>query len=143
MHHRSASVSLHPVTMPVPPGACRWAARQDLLLRAHRLSLIHGSAPFLGLQRSRAVPVPYHARPLLMALDASPVRLLIGDDVGIGKTIEAGLIVSELVARGAVQRILVVLPPALRELLFTRTPLSPSSIAAQRVRWTTAAFATS
>ena len=67
------------------------------------------------LPRSRAVPEPYQLVPLLMALEASPVRLLIGDDVGIGKTIEAGLIVSELVARGAVQRILVVLPPALRE----------------------------
>jgi superfamily II DNA or RNA helicase len=91
------------------------AARQDLLLRAHRLSLIHGSAPFLGLQRSRAVPEPYQLVPLLMALDVSPVRLLIGDDVGIGKTIEAGLIVSELLARGSAERVLVVVPASLRE----------------------------
>jgi len=90
-------------------------AGQDLLLRAHRLSMIHGSAPFLGLQRSRAVPEPYQLVPLLMALGASPVRLLIGDDVGIGKTIEAGLIASELVARGSAQRILVVVPASLRE----------------------------
>ncbi len=90
-------------------------ARQDLLLRAHRLSLIHGSAPFLGLQRSRAIPEPYQLVPLLMALDMSPVRLLIGDDVGIGKTIEAGLIVSELVARGSAERVLVVVPASLRE----------------------------
>ncbi len=91
------------------------AARQDLLLRAYRLSLIHGSAPFLGLQRSRAVPEPYQLVPLLMALDMSPVRLLIGDDVGIGKTIEAGLIVSELLSRGSAERMLVVVPASLRE----------------------------
>ncbi len=90
-------------------------ARQDLLLRAHRLSLIHGSAPFLGLQRSRAIPEPYQLVPLLMALDMSPVRLLIGDDVGIGKTIEAGLILSELIARGTAERVLVVVPASLRE----------------------------
>ena len=90
-------------------------ARQDLLLRATRLSLMHGSAPFLGLQRSRAIPEPYQLVPLLMTLDMSPVRLLLGDDVGIGKTIEAGLIVSELMARGSAERVLVVVPASLRE----------------------------
>ncbi|GIW72668.1 MAG: hypothetical protein KatS3mg102_2210 [Planctomycetota bacterium] len=100
---------------PPDPGRLDEAARQDLLLRAHRLSLIHGSAPFLGLQRSRAVPEPYQLVPLLMALDMSPVRLLIGDDVGIGKTIEAGLIVSELLARGSAARVLVAVPASLRE----------------------------
>jgi len=100
-----------------PPDPTRLddAARQDLLLRAHRLSLIHGSAPFLGLQRSRAVPEPYQLVPLLMALDMSPIRMLIGDDVGIGKTIEAGLIVSELVARGSAGRVLIVVPASLRD----------------------------
>lgn len=90
-------------------------ARQDLLLRAHRLSLIQGSAPFLGLQPSRAIPEPYQLVPLLMSLDMAPVRLLIGDDVGIGKTIESGLIVSELLARGSARRVLVVVPASLRE----------------------------
>ena len=90
-------------------------ATQDLLLRAYRLSLIHGSAPFMGLQRSRAIPEPYQLVPLLMALNMSPVRLLIGDDVGVGKTIEAGLIVSELFSRGWAERMLVVVPAPLRE----------------------------
>ncbi len=90
-------------------------ATQDLYLRAYRLGLIHGSAPFLGLQRSRAIPEPYQLVPLLMSLDMARVRLLIGDDVGIGKSIEAGLIVSELLARGAAERLLVVVPASLRE----------------------------
>ena len=60
-------------------------AKQDLLLRAYRLSLIHGSAPFLGLQRSRAIPEPFQFVPLLMSLEMPAVRLLIGDDVGLEK----------------------------------------------------------
>jgi hypothetical protein len=59
--------------------------------------LIHGSAPWLGLQRSLAILEPYQLVSLLMALNMLPVLLLIGDDVGIGKTIESGLIVSALV----------------------------------------------
>jgi hypothetical protein len=59
-------------------------AKQDLLLRAFRLSLIHGSAPFLGLQRSRAIPEFFQLVPLLMAMEMPAVRLLIGDDVGVG-----------------------------------------------------------
>jgi superfamily II DNA or RNA helicase len=90
-------------------------AQQDLLLRAYRLSLIHGSAPFLGLQRSRAIPEPYQLVPLLMALNMPAARLLIGDDVGVGKSVEAGLIASELIARGSAERLLVVVPAALRE----------------------------
>jgi ERCC4-related helicase len=89
--------------------------RQDLLLRAYRLSMIHGSAPFLGLQRSRAIPEPYQLVPLLMALEMSTVRMLLGDDVGVGKSIQAGLIMSELMARGAAERLLIAVPAALRE----------------------------
>jgi len=62
----------------------------------YRLSLIHGSAPFRGPQRTLASPESSQRVPLLMALNILPVRLLIGDDVGIGKTIESGLILSGL-----------------------------------------------
>lgn len=106
-----SSGSLPPpdVTKPSDP------AEQDLLLRAMRLSLIHGSAPMLGLQRSRAIPEPYQLVPLLMAMALPKVRLLIADDVGVGKTIESGLILGELVARGLVNRALIVVPASLRE----------------------------
>lgn len=90
-------------------------AAQDLYLRALRLRMIHAGAPFLGLQRSRATPQPYQLVPLLMALQLDRVRLLIGDDVGVGKTIEAGLILAELLARGQASRVLVVVPAALRD----------------------------
>lgn len=105
-----------PGELPPPDPSCPGdPAEQDLLLRAYRLSLIHGSAPFLGLQRSRMIPEPYQLVPLLMTLGRDRVRLLIGDDVGIGKTIEAGLILTELIARGLVTRALIVVPASLRE----------------------------
>ena len=89
---------------------------QDLLLRAHRLSMIHGTAPLLSLQRSRVIPKNYQLVPVVMALEMQKrVRMLIADDVGLGKTIEAGLIITELMARQLASRILVVVPAALRE----------------------------
>ena len=60
-------------------------------------------------------PRPYQLVPLLMALKLDPVRLLIADDVGIGKTIEAGLIARELLDRGEVNRVAVLCPPHLAE----------------------------
>jgi len=53
--------------------------------------------------------------PLLLALKQDPVRLLIADDVGIGKTVEACLILKELIDRGEVQSFAVLSPPHLAE----------------------------
>src|SRR5439155_12799138 len=53
--------------------------------------------------------------PIVMALEMPRVRMLIADDVGLGKTIEAGLIVTELLARQRVSRVLVICPANLRE----------------------------
>jgi hypothetical protein len=88
---------------------------QDLLLRAYRLSLLHGTAPLISLQRSRVIPKDYQLVPVVMALEVPRVRMLIADDVGLGKTIEAGLIVTELLARQMATRLLVIVPANLRE----------------------------
>lgn len=56
---------------------------------------------------------PYQFRPLLKFLKAPRGRLLIADEVGLGKTIEAGLILIELAARGLLDRVLIVCPSAL------------------------------
>jgi SNF2 family DNA or RNA helicase len=88
---------------------------QDLLLRAYRLSLLHGTAPMLSLQRSRVIPKDYQLVPVVMALEMPRVRMLIADDVGLGKTIEAGLIITELLARQMATRLLVIVPANLRE----------------------------
>ena len=102
--------------MPLPsPMAVGDERQQALLLDGQRFSLLHGTAPIMGLQRSRAIPTDYQLVPLLMALGAEQVRLLIADDVGTGKTIEAGLVLSELLARGKARRVLIVVPANLRE----------------------------
>lgn len=90
-------------------------ALQQLLLRAYRFELLHGSAPFLSLQRSAIVPYNYQLVPLVMALEKARTRMLIADDVGLGKTIEAGLIISELMQRGRIRRVLYLTPANLKE----------------------------
>lgn len=70
---------------------------------------------FRSLGRLGFEPRPYQLVPLLMALRQSPARLLIADDVGIGKTVEAALIARELLDRGEIDRLAVLCPPHLAE----------------------------
>ena len=87
-----------------------------LLLRdALRLKLRAGGGPFRSFGNIAVEPRAYQLVPLLMALRLSTVRLLIADDVGIGKTIEAGLIARELLDRGEIARFAVLCPPHLVE----------------------------
>ena len=80
-------------------------------------------------------PRPYQLVPLLLALRQETVRLLIADDVGIGKTIEAGLIAAELLAQGSAERLAVLCPPSLAEQwqdeLRTKFGLEPGTRAAR------------
>lgn len=85
------------------------------LFDAARLSLRSGAAPFRSLGRISVVPRPYQFVPLIMSLRLDPVRLMIADDVGVGKTIEAGLVLRELIDRGVVGRFAVLCPPHLCE----------------------------
>jgi len=85
-----------------------------LLLRdALLLSLRRGAGPFRSFGQIAVEPRAYQLVPLLMALKLDPVRLLIADDVGVGKTIEAALILRELIDRGDIQRSVVLCPPHL------------------------------
>ncbi len=88
---------------------------QSLFLQAVRLDALHGTAPFVSIQRTAVIPVEYQLAPLVMALRLSHVRLLLADAVGLGKTIEAGLITSELLARGRARSVLILAPANLRE----------------------------
>lgn len=86
------------------------------LFTAGRLLLRSAAAPLRGLGAIACVPRPYQFVPLLLALrQDGPVRLLIADDVGVGKTVEALLIARELLARGLAQRLGVLAPAHLVE----------------------------
>jgi len=86
-----------------------------LLRDAVRLGFRSSAGPFRCFGKIAVQPRPYQFVPLLMALRADPVRLLIADDVGIGKSIEALLIARELLDRGEVSRLSVLCPPHLAE----------------------------
>jgi superfamily II DNA or RNA helicase len=110
----------------------------QLLRDALRLSLRRGAGPFRGAGRINFEPRPYQLAPLMMALRQETIRLLIADDVGVGKTIEAGLILREYVDRGEIERFSVLCPPHLVEqwtlqleakFALTATPVTASSAA--------------
>ena len=102
---------------PMPP------ADFDALLRAARWGAL---CPYLGANgepAAQTVASPFHGavqvesyqlQPLLQALRMPRVNLLIADDVGLGKTIEAGLILTELLLRRRIRRVLVLTPASLR-----------------------------
>jgi superfamily II DNA or RNA helicase len=101
-------------TFPPPtPADLSDAAGAHLLWQAARLTLREGAMPFRSLGRISVRPRVYQFVPLLMALRLDPVRLLIADDVGVGKTIEALLVARELYERGEIRRICVLCPPYL------------------------------
>ncbi len=58
---------------------------------------------------------PYQYKPLLKVLDSADRRLLVADEVGLGKTIEAGLVLTELEARQEIDKVLIVCPSRLRD----------------------------
>ncbi len=87
----------------------------QLLRDAARFSTRAASGPFRSFGRIAVEPRPYQLVPLMMALKLDPVRLLIADDVGIGKTIEAASIARELLDRGEIRRMTVLCPPQLAE----------------------------
>ncbi|MFB8216276.1 DEAD/DEAH box helicase [Streptomyces anulatus] len=86
-----------------------------LLRTALRIGFRSGAGPFRSLASIAVEPRAYQLVPLLMALRQRTVRLLISDDVGIGKTIEAGLIAKELLAQGEATRLTVLCSPSLAE----------------------------
>lgn len=75
-------------------------------------------------RRALLDPLDYQLRPAATMLDALRPRILIGDAVGLGKTLEIGIALAELIARGRGERILVVTPRAVlkqfQQELFTR-----------------------
>jgi hypothetical protein len=112
-----------PAVEPVESTTFRFPTRNDVgdfasgqfLREAGRLSTRAAAGPFRSFGRIAIEPRPYQLVPLIMALKLDPIRLLIADDVGIGKTIEAAVVARELLDRGEIRRLAVLCPPQLAE----------------------------
>jgi SNF2 family DNA or RNA helicase len=87
-----------------------------LVSEAHRIRLAYLFDPLLAVHTSLLDPLPHQITAVYEAmLPRQPLRFLLADDPGAGKTIMAGLLIKELVVRGDVQRCLVVCPGNLAE----------------------------
>lgn len=107
---------VEPASFQLPDPAQAGDYRSCRLLRdALRLGFRSSAGPFRSFARLAVEPRPYQLVPLLLALKLDPIRLLIADDVGIGKTVEAGLIAREMIDRGEVRRLAVLSPPQIAE----------------------------
>src|SRR5271157_3601775 len=87
-----------------------------LVSEAHRIRLAHLFDPVLAVHTSLVEPLPHQITAVYeVMLPRQPLRYLLADDPGAGKTIMAGLLMKELIARGDLQRCLVVCPGSLAE----------------------------
>ncbi|MFQ5884515.1 MAG: SNF2-related protein [Thermoplasmata archaeon] len=103
----------------LPPGEIKWhlaaPSRWRHLQNAFLWSMNHGEGCLVSLSRGRIALEDYQLEPALKALGLPRQRILIGDDVGLGKTIEAGMLILELIARGRGNRILIIVPASLQD----------------------------
>ena len=88
------------------------AAELSAMLTAVQLSSPSASTLY-SLNSGRVRFVPYQYRPVFKLIGADRPRLLVADEVGVGKTIEAGLILKELQARNDIKSVLIICPKAL------------------------------
>ena len=99
--------SLHTALRPEAPGPLSaWRLHHIACL----LDQVPGPDEMLSAEPGRVTIEPYQLVPLMRALELPRPRLLLADAVGLGKTIQAGLIATELIARRRAHRILVVSP---------------------------------
>lgn len=87
-----------------------------LVSEAHRIRLAHLFDPVLAVHTSLVDPLPHQITAVYQAmLPRQPLRFLLADDPGSGKTIMAGLLIKELIARGDLKRCMIVCPGSLAE----------------------------
>jgi hypothetical protein len=87
-----------------------------LVSEAHRFRLAHLFDPYLAIHTSRIEPLPHQITAVCgEMLPRQPLRFLLADDPGAGKTVIAGLVIKELLIRGDLERCLIVAPGSLVE----------------------------
>jgi ATP-dependent helicase HepA len=113
----NAKTTYYETQLQTPPSVSserRTVTARDL--QAHLTSvqiLSPSTATLFSLRSGRVQFVPYQYRPVLKLIRSDRPRLLIADEVGVGKTIEAGLIMKELRARTDLASVLIICPKAL------------------------------
>ena len=116
---------LEPAALPLVESAPPMEPREfDAMVRASRWSALTPSLPFSGLEEDRPPlaaplygaihPEAYQLVPVLRALEMPRVALMLADAVGLGKTIQAGMVLRELMLRRRIRRVLVLCPASLR-----------------------------
>ena len=94
-----------------PDGPRAWRLNGE----AHRLSLVQGFDRLLSWPSLRGVArYDHQERTALRVLREMRGRALLADEVGLGKTVEAGLVLKEYAIRGLARKVLILTPPALR-----------------------------
>ncbi len=120
------TTTLPPITLNLEPGAeailaaaseGRFSSSRSyhLQLQAERLLLVSGFDELVALEDLRFEPFPYQLKAAQTMLRRFRGRGLFCDEVGLGKTIEAGLVIKEYLERQMVERILILAPPGLVE----------------------------
>src|SRR5438105_4658144 len=97
----------------LPEGGLLNSAGLSYVAAASRVAYALTQDILLAPMESTVIPLPHQIRALARVVTNDRVRYLLADEVGLGKTIEAGLIMRELKLRGLVRRILVVVPKGL------------------------------
>ena len=114
--YRSDEPGLEPLTRPRPWTFDADGALFRLVSEAQRIRLAHLFDPLLAVHTSLVEPLPHQITAVYESmLPRQPLRFLLADDPGSGKTIMAGLLMKELIARGDLERCLVVCPGSLAE----------------------------
>jgi len=116
---------LEPAALPRVDATAPMELREfDAMVRAARWSALTPSLPFSGLTEDRPPlaaplfgaihPEAYQLVPVLRALEMPRVALMLADAVGLGKTVQAGMILRELMLRRRIRRVLILCPASLR-----------------------------
>jgi SNF2 family DNA or RNA helicase len=114
--YRSDEARLHVAEKGKPWGFDGDGKLFRLVAEAHRIRLAHLFDPVLAVHSSLVEPLPHQITAVYEEmLPRQPLRFLLADDPGAGKTIMTGLLMKEMIARGDLQRCLVVCPGSLAE----------------------------
>ncbi len=105
----------------ITEASARWSFTGDgamfrLAMEALRIRLAHHFDPYLAVHTSQVIPLPHQITAVYEEmLSRQPLRYLLADDPGAGKTIMTGLLIKELIARGDLHRCMIVSPGSLVE----------------------------